>query len=78
MIPLEQYIQTVLFILCVVLTFKAVDEILLCAIRMELPQRFFHMVIYSSFDKKKLNFLSILLGVKKLKLCAQPPFFVLE
>ena len=45
------------------------------SIRMEPLQQFFHMVIYSSFDKKRnLNFLSILLGVKKLKLCAQPPF----
>ena len=45
------------------------------SIRMEPLQQFFHMVIYSSFDKKRnLNFLSILLGVKNLKLCAQPPF----
>ena len=45
------------------------------SIRMEPLQQFFHMVIYSSFDKKRnLNFLSILLGVKKLKLRAQPPF----
>ena len=45
------------------------------SIRMEPLQQFFHIVIYSSFDKKRnLNFLSILLGVKKLKLRAQPPF----
>ena len=42
-------------------------------------QQFFHMVIYSSFDKKRnLNFLSILLRVKKLKLFAQPPFLFLN
>ena len=77
--PLEHYIQTVLSILCLVLTFKVWMRSYFVSIRLEPLQQFFHILIYSSFNKKRnLNFLSILLGVKKLKLCPQPPFLFLN
>ena len=76
--PLEQFIQTVLSILCVVLTFKAVDEILLGVHSNGTSSTVLsHGNIFFIWQKKKFEFFVDSSGSEKTQAVCTASFFVL-
>ena len=57
----EQYFHVVLFIMLykVVLTFKSVDQILVCDIQMKATEQYFHVVLFIMLYKVVLTFKSV-------------------
>ena len=75
----EQYIQKVLSILCVVLTFKAVDEILLCVHSIGISSTVLsHGNIFFIWQKKKFEFFVDSSGSEKTQAVSTASFLFLN